>query len=200
RLESLRAVVSDDPEQSKRAEEAAQLARDRIAQASKTLDTFRQTGSLDAVQRMRTGRGRQLMDQFPKKMAEMLSVENARLASYADAAARGRRNGIAIFGIITAVDFLVLSGAFFFIYRYATLRDRAEEMLRKNLALQQAILDNAGSMIITGDPDGVVQIFNRTAERKLGWRAADVVGKIDWPWVDRDEVAARNQVLSRELG
>src|SRR5205085_7031768 len=24
--------------------------------------------------------------------------------------------------------------------------------------------------------------------------------KIDWPWVDRDEVAARNQALSLELG
>ena len=49
--------------------------------------------------------------------------------------------------------------------------------LSKHLALQRAILENAGYAIIATDLDGVITLFNPSAERMLGYAAGDVVGK-----------------------
>jgi PAS domain S-box-containing protein len=65
----------------------------------------------------------------------------------------------------------------------------------------KAILDAAGTMIITTDLAGIVRIFNPAAERLLGWNAAEVVGRhAPALWHDPAEVAARAAELSHELG
>lgn len=63
-----------------------------------------------------------------------------------------------------------------------------------------AILDAVGAMIITTDLEGTVRIFNPAAERMLGWRADEVIGK-QTPalWHDPGEFALRATELSREL-
>ncbi len=67
--------------------------------------------------------------------------------------------------------------------------------------LQGAILDNAAYAIIATEPDGVITVFNRAAERMLGYRASELVG-LCTPAIlhDPDEVAARAEAFSRELG
>jgi PAS domain S-box-containing protein len=67
--------------------------------------------------------------------------------------------------------------------------------------LNQAILDSANFTIISTRPDGVIQRFNATAERWLGYRAEEVVDK-QTPMIihDRSEVEARAKALSEELG
>jgi two-component system sensor histidine kinase/response regulator len=66
--------------------------------------------------------------------------------------------------------------------------------------LQRAILAHASYAVIATDPDGVVQLFNPSAERMLGYAAADIVGR-QTPalWHDAAEVAARSALLSQEL-
>jgi PAS domain S-box-containing protein len=65
----------------------------------------------------------------------------------------------------------------------------------------KAVLDAAGTMIIGTDLHGTVKIFNPAAERMLGWKAAEVVDQhTPALWHDGDEVSARAQELSRELG
>ncbi len=65
----------------------------------------------------------------------------------------------------------------------------------------KSILDAAGTMIVATDADGIVRIFNPAAERLLGWRADEVVGK-QTPaiWHVSAEVAARAAELSHKLG
>jgi PAS domain S-box-containing protein len=43
--------------------------------------------------------------------------------------------------------------------------------------LQQAILDNAGRMIVATDAAGILRVFNPAAEHMLGYTAAEVLGK-----------------------
>jgi Amt family ammonium transporter len=65
----------------------------------------------------------------------------------------------------------------------------------------KAILDAAGTMIITTDLAGTVRIFNPAAERLLGWSADEVVGRhAPALWHDPAQVAARAAELSHELG
>ena len=56
-------------------------------------------------------------------------------------------------------------------------RRRSEEALRQTLTLQQAILDSANYAIISLTGDGTVTTFNAGAERMLGYRAREVVGR-----------------------
>ena len=67
--------------------------------------------------------------------------------------------------------------------------------------LQNAILNSANYSIISASPDGVITSFNRGAERLLGYRAEDIVGRVTPEIIhDTGEVIARSRELSRELG
>ena len=73
--------------------------------------------------------------------------------------------------------------------------------LLKAGALQNAILTSANFSIIATDEKGIIQLFNVGAERMLGYRAAEVVNRISPSDIhDPEEVQARAQALTRELG
>ncbi|MFZ0008384.1 MAG: ATP-binding protein [Steroidobacteraceae bacterium] len=77
----------------------------------------------------------------------------------------------------------------------------SEDERLKARALQTAILSSATFSIIATDSQGIIQLFNVGAERMLGYRAVDVVNKIDPSRIhDPQEVSARAQALSLELG
>ncbi len=77
---------------------------------------------------------------------------------------------------------------------------RRQQALLKTGALQNAILTSANFSIIATDEKGIIQLFNVGAERMLGYRAAEVVNKINPSDIhDPQEVTARAQALSLEL-
>jgi PAS domain S-box-containing protein len=68
-------------------------------------------------------------------------------------------------------------------------------------ALQHAIVTSANFSISATDEKGIIQLFNIGAERMLGYKAAEVVNKINPSDIhDPQEVMARAQALSAELG
>lgn len=82
-----------------------------------------------------------------------------------------------------------------------TERRQAEARLQQALTLKRAILEHAGHAIISTNIHGTVTHFNPSAERMLGYSAAEMVG-LQTPAVfhDLDEVAARASQFSAELG
>jgi PAS domain S-box-containing protein len=58
-----------------------------------------------------------------------------------------------------------------------TERLRAEQLSREHSARTEAILDSASDAIITIDPAGIVESFNRAAERMFRYRASDIIGR-----------------------
>jgi signal transduction histidine kinase len=82
-----------------------------------------------------------------------------------------------------------------------TARKLAEDALLKAGALQNAIFNSANFSSIATDANGVIQIFNKGAERMLGYTAAEVVNKITPADLhDPEEAIARAHALSIELG
>ncbi|PQV65088.1 PAS domain S-box-containing protein [Abditibacterium utsteinense] len=81
-----------------------------------------------------------------------------------------------------------------------TERKVAEDKLRATSILQRAILDGAPYSIIAASPDGIIQSFNRAAERLLGYRSTEVCGvRSIESFHDADELAAHAAQLSAEL-
>ncbi|MEO6697465.1 MAG: ATP-binding protein [Gammaproteobacteria bacterium] len=77
---------------------------------------------------------------------------------------------------------------------------RRQAALLKTGALQNAILNSANFSIIATDEKGIIQLFNVGAERMLGYRADEVVNKINPSDIhDPHEVRARAEALSQEL-
>ena len=67
--------------------------------------------------------------------------------------------------------------------------------------LHAAILDNSGYAIIATDTEGVVSVFNRAAERMLGYVASEVIGQLTpAPFHKAEEVVERAALFSAELG
>src|SRR5450830_258853 len=72
-----------------------------------------------------------------------------------------------------------------------------QETLLKTGALQRAIFNSTNFWIIATDAKGVIQIFNVSAERTLGYTAAEVVNKMTPADVsDPQELIARAKELS----
>ena len=79
-------------------------------------------------------------------------------------------------------------------------RKKIEEELHYTSSFQRAILDSANYSIISTDETGVIKLFNATAEKMLGYNAAEVIGK-QTPAIFHDpgEIVSRAGILSGEL-
>ena len=79
-------------------------------------------------------------------------------------------------------------------------RSRSQTQLREALAFQRAILDSTTRCIVSTTPDAEIIIFNKAAERMLGYTAEEIIGK-QTPaiWHDMQEVIERAKILSVEL-
>jgi diguanylate cyclase (GGDEF)-like protein/PAS domain S-box-containing protein len=78
--------------------------------------------------------------------------------------------------------------------------DKARELYRLG-QWQGAILESTTYSVIATDPGGVIVSFNRAAERLLGYRAKEMIGRCTPALIhDPAEITARAQSLSRELG
>lgn len=80
-------------------------------------------------------------------------------------------------------------------------RKAAERQLQEALAMRGAILSHAGHAMISTTLDGTIVTFNPAAERMLGYRADELIGRhTPALFHDADEVRARADTLTRELG
>ncbi|MFN5514659.1 MAG: PAS domain S-box protein [Cyanobacteriota bacterium] len=76
-----------------------------------------------------------------------------------------------------------------------------EATLQNTLSFQEALLNSSAYAIIATDVEGVIQVFNPSAEAMLGYEAAELVGK-ETPRIfhDTEEVRRRGRELSAQWG
>lgn len=73
----------------------------------------------------------------------------------------------------------------------------AKEKLEAINLFNQAVLKNAGAIIISTDKNGIIRSFNPEAERELGYEAAELIGK-QFPLLfhDKEEIIKKAKLLS----
>ena len=91
-----------------------------------------------------------------------------------------------------------------FITTYADISERkqAEAEIQRSTGLLQSVLDAASEVsVVSMDMGAVVTLFNKGAERMLGYAAADVVGHQTLPhFFGPSELQARGASMSAQLG
>ncbi len=85
--------------------------------------------------------------------------------------------------------------------RYVLISRLKSAHLAKSLALNAGIISSSAHLVIAIDAEYRIMIFNRAAEKALGYSAQEVVGRRAIPiFMDPAELAERARTLSAELG
>lgn len=200
-LSALAVLVRDDVGE-QRLEQPLAADLDHVIAYSQRLIAVRDSlGQQAAIGLASGGEGRIVVDQVRDDLREFTN-EVHRLVLERDAEAqRNYRHTVALLVVASVVTALLLAFAQVAISREVERRRRTEAKLQGLSAFQAAILDSANYAIASTDLDGIVTSLNATAERWLGYAAADLVGKSSpLLWHDRDEFDARVAELSREIG
>jgi PAS domain S-box-containing protein len=79
--------------------------------------------------------------------------------------------------------------------------EQTVQELEQSHAFQEALVAHAGAMIITTDKKGIIQSFNPAAEKHLGYKAEEIIGKYT-PALFHipEEVAYKAKTISKEVG
>ena len=81
-----------------------------------------------------------------------------------------------------------------------TERKKSQEEIRVLSNYQKALLDNAGYSIIAMDTQGIIKLFNPSAEQMLGYKAEEVINKVTSVFIhDKDEIIKKAKEISEEL-
>ena len=78
--------------------------------------------------------------------------------------------------------------------------ESSKKELQNTIAFQKALLNNARAIIVSVDTKGIIQTFNLEAERNLGYKAAELIGK-HTPQIYNDPILTpeKTRELSQEF-
>ncbi|MDB4793703.1 PAS domain S-box protein, partial [Methylacidiphilales bacterium] len=200
-LALLNTLTQDNPGQQQRLKNLTADFGNVVTYSRRLIDTRKTQGIEAAIQIESTGEGFTLANDTVSDL-DAFTNEEQRLLNERSAAVEANFHNterLLIFGSGWAAALLVLANLM--ASREMHRRNRAEAKLHDIASLQEAILNSANYAIISTNVEGVVTTFNSTAEQWLGYSAAEIIGKSTPAiWHDAGEIAARAQVLSKELG
>jgi PAS domain S-box-containing protein len=172
-LDELTNSTLDEPRQQELVDALRQRVDARVAELMRAI-AARKAGGFDAArQSVSTNRGRQLMLEMRRLVAEMKQTEHESLAT---AASESRRSA----QVTTATDFLgaglgigLVCLAFYLFRLDLGHRERVADVTRR-LA---AIVESSDDAIVSKSLDGTIVSWNAGAQRVYGYSAAEAVGQ-----------------------
>ncbi|MBB5208078.1 sensor histidine kinase [Chiayiivirga flava] len=199
-LRDLAVLVRDNPTQAPRiARIEALLGERRNAMNEST--TLVQNAGVEAGRDNFRPQGEGSIEPIRALLGEMRVVEERLLEqrSRQAIAAAQRLRWALLYGPGAGLGAMLLG--FLALLRMLHHADAMRRQLAQANALQTAMFQSAGPMLIATAPDGRITLFNRAASEKLGYRPEQMIDKLT-PAVfhDADEIAERAVTLARELG
>ncbi len=191
-LSELQQLIKDKPQQQQQQQldQLKPLIADRLALIKKTLLIHQNYTADDALEMVKKGQGKAVMDAIRLVLKDFMQNERDQLNQQSTRLAFNIRN--LLLGI-SASAFLVFFVAAGVVYQ---LRRLGEETRRK-AAFQATLLDSADAAIISTTPDGIITSLNRGLEQLLGYRSEELIGKQSLLlFHDADEVTERAGNLS----
>jgi PAS domain S-box-containing protein len=200
-LARLQELTVDNPSQTERLQQLSADLAAVLAYARQLLDARESKGLAAVVALESTGTGWRVMDRTRADLQTFTDAERRLLIARDATAQENLHNAsrLLVLGSVLAALLLIL--AHWLAHREMTRRRHTEVQLHSLSTLQTAVLNGANYGIVSYSEEGTVTSFNSTAERWLGYTAAEVVGKATPAlWHDIDTVHPRATALSAELG
>lgn len=190
-ISELDRLLADNPVQREKMERLKRLIAERLDLMETTI-ALRRDGKTDrALDIVRTGRGKAVMDAIRAAVVDIKNTERGTIRFKVAESQRLATTARVVDGAGIVATFLIVLALMVFFLRDLRRRLRVQAELRDTLALQRAILDSANISIISVDRRGIIQTMNRTAQRWLGYDERELVGKATPEVIhDRTEIAA----------
>jgi PAS domain S-box-containing protein len=175
KLEAMqRANVVSYPDKAALMSRLRRLIAQRMQGLEKLVKIRTTQGAEVANERVSSGRGKQIMDDIRAVVARM---SNEQIKALDQRVTLTETNGRNIETIIEALFIglsLLLLAAYALVLRQAHTRQKLLMRVQTTAARQAAIFENAQDGIITFNPSGTVETFNRSAEKMFGYERVDI--------------------------
>lgn len=198
-MEDLRALVRADAEQSRRVSAAAGVLRNRHVRMTLASRLVRAQGiaAARAAFNPYAARGSESV-RIP--LATLRDAEQQRLARFTAAAGSSARRFNDVMAVWALVALALLLVCCIALWKQMREAETLRAALAHSYAMQRAVLESAGLMVIATDPDGIITLFNHAAREALGYEPGELVGRSDPRRFHLEsEVRARARALSHEL-
>ena len=200
-IAQLHELVQDNPAQTKRLKAVEEDFEILAAYSHEMIRLYQTRGLSAAMEVENSGKGFAIANRLLGNLDDFTQAEHELLVERAAITDNHFRDTarLLVVGCLTAGLLIVLATGI--TQREITRRHHAETDLQQLAGMQKAILNSANHAIISTNFDGLVTSFNAAAEKWFGYRADEVVGKMTpMPWHVKEEVIARAEEMSREIG
>lgn len=200
RLAALQELTDDNPGQQAGLRRTAELLAQRHARME-AIVLLARTRGIDAARAEFRSQGTGSLQPLRDQLETVSASERALLAERGGLSAANAARRVWAMLAMSVFGLAILGATVRALLRSLHRSQRLHAELVEVEAMQRAMLDGAGKIVIALDPDGTVQLFNRAAANQLGWRPDEVIGQVT-PLVFHDpgELAERAEVLSWEFG
>ncbi|HEX8708932.1 MAG TPA: CHASE3 domain-containing protein [Pyrinomonadaceae bacterium] len=176
-LARLRQLIADDAAQQQRLSLLEREVQERLALISASIELRRTKGFEAAARLIATGRGKMLMDDIRRLVAEMMRQEEATLAAHRLGANSNLRNTAITLSILGLILLGFLPASYFVIRRDLGKRRRAEQSLRESEERYKYLIEQAKEIIYQTDLDGHLVFVNPTGYRTLKFSEEELRGR-----------------------
>lgn len=194
KLDNLQRLTADNNRQQQRIHRLRMAIDSKLAELQETIDLGRQQNLAAALRVVKSGRGKQIMDDIRQQVAVMTTEENQLLQRRFQESQASVHSTVRTFSIAMVVDLLLLLLVYYLVERDRTLRDREaqkqkqllEQLERDRHSLQlteerfrRAILD-APLPIILHAQDGEILQINSALTELSGYESSEIPTIEDW--------------------
>lgn len=179
-LSNLRIMVQDDSLLSGHVEELADMMEEQIDISRNVIFARTSSGPEEAVKMIKTGEGKELMDQVRALTTFLLLTEDQKLKEEkAESRSSIRNFNWSFDGLVLKIAISILT-VFFVLRFYFRMRRKAEEELKENKELLQRIIDNTTAVIFIKDLEGRYMLINNRYEKLFRITQEQIKGKTDY--------------------
>ncbi len=156
--------------------ELTRLVQQKLAELEQTVKLYREGSPKEALDIVRSDRGRQLMDAIRSQLANMEADEVAEFLAANRRAAHATQTRNAAILAVALLNLGFLAWAYFRLKRYLNARHQAEEALARSKARQDAVINSAMDAIISVNAEQRIVLFNPAAEKMFGVSSREAMG------------------------
>jgi two-component system, chemotaxis family, sensor kinase Cph1 len=175
-LASLQQLTRDTPAQQQRLAALQPLIEAKLAELKETIEVRRRQGLEASLRILATGKGKRLMEEIRRLVAEAEAQAQQLLQSESTVKAERTRSTLRAFLAGGGLGFLLLAGVFVFLKRENARRRRAETDLRRANAYNRSLLEASLDPLVTIGPDGKITDVNAATETATGCARAALLG------------------------
>ncbi len=197
-LEQLQMLTKDNPHQQARLDELVPLVREKCAFVEQAVERRRSGG--DYFELVRSGRGKQLMDDVRRLVDGMLQEEQRLLIERSERAAGTKARLVTVLGVGSLVMIALILLSLFTVQRdLAELTELSNELAVTEEKFRK-LADQASDLVRLMGPDGVTTYVSPSVRRLLGYSPEELMALSSETFThpdDRPSVSAQLELLVR---